>query len=233
MANPMIQRIESRLAELRLSPRAASLKVSSNPDLFRSVLRQDPPNPTRETLDKMASALRVTPEWLLGKEAAPAGTTRPPEFRMAEGLTLPHDIDMPKDVPVWGSAAGSLIDDKFEGFHLFTSQPVDVVRRPPALSGVRDAYGIYVTGDSMDPMHPHGALRFVHPHRPPSPGDSVVVMTRHWDSDPGQGYIKILRRRVEDRLMLEQLNPPARIEIPIKFIVSVHKVLDMNDLFGV
>lgn len=134
---------------------------------------------------------------------------------------------------MWGSAAGSLIEDRFEGFHVFTGQPVDYVRRPPALAGVRDAYAIYVTGDSMDPMHPQGALRLVHPHRPPVPGDSVVVMTRHWDTDPGQGYIKVLRRRQGDRLLLEQINPSARIEIPLKYVVSVHKVLDMNDLFGV
>jgi len=230
----MKQRIEQRLAELHLTPRGASLRVSRNADLIRGVLRADDPNPTRETIDKIAGVLQVTPEWLLGNDPnAPLPLPAAPEFIAAEGVTPVAGQSMPKDVPVWGGAMGSLIDTNFEGFHLFTGQPVDYVRRPPALAGVRDAYSIYVNGDSMDPMHPHGALRFIHPHRPPQPGDTVVVMTKHWDSDPGQGYIKILRRRQGDKLVLEQLNPQARIEIPLQYVVSVHKVLDMNDLFGV
>lgn len=232
MANPMIERIESRLAELNLKPRAASLKVSTNADLIRGVLRAgDNANPTRETLEKIAEALDVTPEWLLGAaDAAPP--SRAPGDYVSAPVRLPSNAEMPKNLQVWGTAQGSLVDG-VEGLSVYTGQPVDMVRRPPALMGVPDAYGIYVTGDSMDPMHPHGALRMVHPGRPPSPGDSVIVVTKHWAEDPGQGYIKILRRRNGDRLVLEQLNPRATIEIPMKYVVSVHKVLDLNDLFGV
>ncbi len=128
---------------------------------------------------------------------------------------------------------GSIIDQNFEGLHVFSGDPVDYARRPPSLARVRDAYAIYVSGDSMDPMHPHGALRVVHPHRPPAPGDSVVVYTKHWDSDPGQGYIKLLKRRQGEMLILQQLNPPSTLQVPMKFVVSVHKVLDTNDLLGV
>ena len=116
---------------------------------------------------------------------------------------------------------------------MFSGEPVDYVRRPPALMNARDAFAFYVSGDSMDPVHPHGALRFAQPYKPVNPGDTVVVLTRHWDDDPGQGYIKILRRRTGEFLILEQLNPHATIQIPIRHVVSVHKVPDLNDLFGV
>lgn len=231
MANPMISRIQERLKELHLSPRAASLRVGQNPDLIRGILRAgDEANPTNETMHKLATALEVPEEWLLGGD----GEAPPPrsEYHHA-AIDLPPRATMSKDVPVWGTAMGSLIDDAFEGFHLFSGQPVDYVRRPPALANVKDAYAIYVAGDSMDPMHPPGALRFVHPMRPASAGDSVIVETRHWEHDPGQGYIKILRRRKGDTLVLEQLNPIATIEIPIRYVVSVHRVMTLNELFGI
>lgn len=230
MPNPLIERIQSRLKELRLSPRAASLLVSTNADLFRGVLRLgDDANPTRETIERIATALQVTPEWLTGDDSRPPlrGETRPAP------VAIPQLHDMPKDIPVWGTAMGSIIDDKFEGVHVFTGEPVDRVRRPPGLASVADAYAIYVAGDSMMPMHNPGELRFVHPHRPPSPGDTVVVLTRHWESDPGQGYIKIYRRRKAESVVLEQLNPSVTIEIPMKYVVSIHRVLNMNELFGV
>ncbi|MBI4921886.1 MAG: XRE family transcriptional regulator [Devosia nanyangense] len=232
MPNPLIERIEKRLAELNLTPRAASLRVSTNADLIRGILRAgDEANPTQETIDKVATVLGVSREWLLGnddKPPPPAG-----DVRFAPDIRLPSWNTMPKDVPVWGTAAGSLIDHNIEGFHLFSGEPIDRVRRPPALANVPDAYAIYVSGDSMYPMHPPGELRFVHPHRPAAAGDTVIVSTRHWETDPGQGYIKLYRRRKGDMIVLEQLNPGATIEIPVKYVVSVHRVLNMNELFGV
>lgn len=177
---------------------------------------------------RIAPVLGVDPSEIIEEQL----TTAAQEFVRAP-LAVPSSGAMPKDLPVWGSAAGSLISDGFEGFHIFSTTAVDYVRRPPALANVMDAYGIYVTGDSMFPMHPHGALRIIHPHRPPAIGDSVIVVTKHWENDPGQGYIKILKRRTAERVFLEQLNPSATIEIPTKYIVSMHKVLDLNDLFGV
>ncbi len=34
-------------------------------------------------------------------------------------------------------------------------------------------------------------------------------------------------------LILEQLNPPATIEIPVKTLVGVHRTLTVNEMFGV
>lgn len=227
MDQRIIAKILARLDELHLSPRAASLKVSTNPDMFRGVIRAGADaNPTSETLLKMQQALEVGPEFFTAEGAPVAGDIQP------GSLPVPSRNDMPRDLPVLGTAAGSLIDTTFEGFHLFTGQPVDWVRRPPGLANVRDAYSFWVTGDSMYPMHSPGELRFAHPGRPPAPGDSVVVQTKNWEHDPGQGYIKIYRRRSGDRIILEQLNPPATIEIPLRYVVSIHHVMTMNELFG-
>ena len=139
---------------------------------------------------------------------------------------------MPLDIEVRGTALGSVVANGVEGFQFEGGAPVDYVRRPPALQHVRDAYAIFVSGDSMDPLHGPGELRFVNPTRPPAPGDSVIVVTRHWAEDPGQAYIKIYRRRKGEALVLEQINPHLRIEIPLRYVVSVHRVLSTAELFG-
>jgi phage repressor protein C with HTH and peptisase S24 domain len=189
-------------------------------------------NAKLENVLRIAGALGLPPEDI-ADEPLPAGAQEMAQEFVPAAIQPPLPDQMPKDVPVLGSAAGSVIADAFESIRIAHGEPVDYVRRPPALASVPDAYAIYVTGDSMYAMHGHGDLRFVHPHRPVRPGDSVVVMTRHWDNDPGQGYIKIFRRRSGDKVVLSQLNPEMTIEIPAKYVVSIHKVLDMNDLFGV
>lgn len=237
MAETLTDRIRERLAATGKSAHGASLEAGGSPSLIPNILNGRSDNPRIDTLRKIAPVLGTTAEYLLKGTAADEPETEPSPSKPGEfqrlDIAVPNTAMWPKDLPVWGSAMGSLINENFEGTHVFTGEPVDYARRPPALQGVRDAYAVYVTGDSMDPMHQHGQIRLVHPHRPPSPGDTVIVYTRHWDSDPGQGYIKILRRRSGDQLILEQLNPRATIMVPMRYVVSVHKVMDMNDLFGV
>ncbi len=104
--------------------------------------------------------------------------------------------------------------------------------RPAALSGSRQLYAIYVSGSSMAPMHGHGELRFVDPARPARPGDTVVVQTRPSSETGGETLLKIFVGRKDDKTVLRQLNPEATVEIPNRHVVSVHRVLTTNELFG-
>lgn len=227
----LIKRIEERLKELRLSSQAASLKVGNNRDLIRNVTRfGEKANPKQETLIDIAKALDWTVEELLRESPAPLSDRAGTEFVIAD-VPVPATRELPKNVPVMGTAMGSLFDEKFEGIEVF-SDPIEYVRRPPSLMTVPDAYAIYVVGDSMYPMHSPGDLRFVHPHKQPRPGSTVIVQTRHWEHDPGQAYIKIFRRRTATSIVLEQFNPSVTIEIPIKYVVSVHYVPDLTELFA-
>lgn len=220
------ERVQQRLTTLGMSAREASLQAGGSEFLVSNILQGKSHNPRSDTLDNLARVLWTTPEWLRGKE----GARCPPRIRLTE-VPAPSR-DLARDVPVRGTALGSLIDDRFEGFDFFGSDPVDYVRRPPGLFSVRDAYAFFVNGDSMYPAHPHGVLRFANPHRPAAIGDTVVVQTKRWESDPGQGYIKVLRKRSASIITLEQFNPPATIEIPVKYVVSVHKVPELNELYG-
>lgn len=221
----MIERIKSRLKELQLTPRAASLKAGGSPDMLRIILSGRTGNPRADTLAKIANVLQVDEQWLLHGGV-------PPEIRSED---QEQSKDTPADttqfVPVMGTAAGSIIADGVDGFDI--AGPVDYVPVPPALMQSRGVYAIYVSGESMSPQHNPGDLRFVHPHRPAQPGCTVIVQTRKWDDDPGQAYIKILEKRSGDRLFLKQINPPATLEIPTAYIRSIHRVMTMNELFGV
>ena len=231
MSKPLKERINARLAELGLTARKASLSVSNNPDLIRTLLREDgTSHPRADTLAKVALALQVPADWLLDGETATASDIpasakhqQRPSTRIAARHPLP-------DVPVMGTAHGSIVSSGVEG--TIIDGPIDYVRRPPALEQAKDIYAIYVSGDSMAPAHNPGDLRFVHPHKACRPGDTVIVQTRAHAGDPGQAYIKRLTKRLPGKILLEQLNPPASLEIPTDFISRMHRVLTTNELFG-
>lgn len=233
-------RIQERLDALGMSARAASLRATGSDNTIRHILNGRSGNPRVDTLAKIAAVLETTPEWLL--QGDPSSSPKPvAEHLRGEvapaAVPYPYPSNLPNDLPVLGTAAGALIHDEdlgkeFEGFHL-EATVIQYVRRPPALQHVKEAYSLFVEGDSMYPMHPPGELRFVHPLRSAAPGDSVIVQTRTWQDDPGQAYIKIYKRRSGGQLHLEQLNPPCTISIPLEFVVSMHRVLTMNELFGI
>jgi phage repressor protein C with HTH and peptisase S24 domain len=194
--------------------------------------------PASKLMIKLASALRVPLQALLERpraELSPAAESGfgPPlpedvtgEVRRAD-VALPTAADMPRDVPVYGTAAGSVVGAfQFDGI-------VDYVRRPPALAGVGVAYALYITGTSMEPEHNPGDLRFIHPGRPPRVGDTVIVQTKNHEADGITAYIKTLVRMNEAKVVLHQRNPVATIELDRRTVVAVHRVLTLNELFGV
>jgi len=238
MVETLHDRLKKRLAELNITPTHASTAAGLNRTYLRKLFERPDSVPSARALARLADVLDVSSDWLLDGIDPPEGSDLPADvanarnkdFRRAD-VVLPVSDDMPKDIEVLGTAAGSKVHLEFEGIEI--EGRVENVRRPPALVGVTNAYAIYVTGDSMYPMHCQGDLRFVHPGRPPQPGDTVVVVTRSWNDDPGQAYIKIYRRRRGGMVVLDQLNPQATLEIPEEYVISIHKVPTMNELFGV
>lgn len=229
--SPLTRRIFARLSALETTATAISLKIGNNKDLLRDILNGRTRNPRTDTLRKIAEALETTVEWLMegdGEPPPPALGNQPlSNVRMA-GMKLPALATLSRDVPVMGTAAGSL-----GGAFQFEGGVVDYVARPPALAGAKNVYAMYVEGPSMVPEHNPGDLRFVHPDRKIHIGDSVVVTAKYTEHGPYESFIKRLVRRSGDKLIVEQINPPATIEFDMQFVASVHKVLTMNDLFGV
>lgn len=105
-----------------------------------------------------------------------------------------------RNLPVHAAAEGG------GGTMVLTSDPVDYVRRPEPLANVRDAYGIIVVGDSMEPAFEPGDMLLVHPHLPPQPGKDVVLYAQR-DGET-RATVKRLRRATPDAWHLIQHNPP-------------------------
>ncbi|MFG1256334.1 helix-turn-helix domain-containing protein [Xanthobacter flavus] len=241
---PKATELPNRIQELRLASgmsledvaEAVGSTSSTVSKLERGRLRL-----TSDWMFRLAPALGVAPSDLLPQAhqevAAERSISLDVPALMPKATIEPADVEIPatsrfsRDLPVLGTAGGAVIR-QVDGFRM-EHEVVDYVRRPPALAKQLNAYAIFVVGESMAPMHNPGDLRFVDPEQRPSIGDSVIVQTKHFDTDPGQGYIKILKRRTPTYIVLQQLNPAATLEIPAQYVVSVHKVLTMNDLFGV
>lgn len=238
MANPLYDRILERMTALGLNEHSAALKANVSIDTIRDLRRNKRQSLRVDTLSKLAVALETTVGVLSGEDQPAASSVEMGETQphlgqpvRAATMVLPTRQQMREDVPVLGTALGSIVHH-VEGFH-FEGGQIDTVRRPPALAGARDLYAVYVAGDSMFPAHPSGELRFVHPHRPCQIGDTVIVTTRDHNDAPAQAYIKVLKKRAATSLFLEQYNPAATIEIPVKYVISMHRVLTMNELFGI
>lgn len=175
----------------------------------------------------------VPPEWLWnGPGFELPAMVAPPEPE--PGDVRPADVPAPvlselrNDVPVMGTAAAAAIG----GFKISTTM-VHVVPRPRGIMSARDIYALFVVGSSMEPAHPAGDLRYINPHRPYKPGDSVVVRTRTHEGADEVAYLGIFVSEDEAGVKLKKLNPPATVTHKREFVTAVHKVMTMNELMGV
>ena len=118
-------------------------------------------------------------------------------------------------LPILGNARGGM-----EGFFLDNGHIQDTTPRPPILAGNRDAFAIYVVGDSMEPRYMQGELAYIDPIKPVRPGDFVLV-----ELSDHQGFIKQLVRRTADVVILRQFNPRRDMEIPKAQILRLYRIV--------
>jgi len=190
--------------------------------------------PRLNTLEDIAGALNVSLEWLLtGNSPNVAGTettrtnSKMSDVKFTNGTLTPRHY-MSREVPVMGTAA---CNSDYGSFKLDTSI-IDYVHRPPALLMTKDLYALYVEGDTMEPRFKAGDLVFVHPHKPVRIGDSVVVQIAKTIDEPIEAMIAVLSKRTSHDVFLQKYNPEKIINFDNANIVSIHKILEMRELFG-
>ena len=86
----------------------------------------------------------------------------------------------------------------------------------------------------MVPWKVEGQLLFINPHRKARIGDYVIIT--YGGQQPGRPpltMVKKLVRRSASFVELEQYNPPKVFKIPADQVVSMFKVLELEDLFSV
>jgi phage repressor protein C with HTH and peptisase S24 domain len=149
-------------------------------------------------------------EWL-GQPVTPETRPSPPSpvpssaRRTAQSLT-PLDLRR-QDLPVWAAVQGGE-----EGAMLITTSPIDWIARPRELE-VRDAFAVFLIGDSMSPRYDHGDQLYVHPHRPPKGGDDCLFI--HEVEAEGQflGLAKTLVRAGADKWRVRQYTPQKEFDL--------------------
>lgn len=159
------------------------------------------------------------------------------------GTTVPEPL-LPRDIPVYGTAMGDQVEYKGPGDYpvaveqttLNNGEVIDYFRRPPALTNNRKIYGLYVAGDSMDPVYESGSPVLVNPSRSPSARDYVVVYLADSSSSDGRTasfLLKRLWRRSPSFLELEQFNPAGTFRVPTDRVQAVHRVISLGEMLGI
>ncbi|WP_319498042.1 S24 family peptidase [uncultured Cohaesibacter sp.] len=142
------------------------------------------------------------------------------------------------EIPVYGTAAGSIIGS----MQLEEGRQVSYVSRPSGLMNSARAYALIVTGASMSPKFEEGDLVFVDPDRKINAGDTIIIQTKDFrreSDEPTRAYIKTFRGIMDNVLYTEQLNPPAKLDFPLRgkkegteLVYSYDRVLTTRELFG-
>lgn len=103
---------------------------------------------------------------------------------------------------------------------MLTDDPIEWMYRPPELIGVKDAFGMYVMGDSMAGASlKHGTIVHVHPHKPARPGDLVVLVKAS-----NEALIKRLVRRTDQKVVLAQTDPEQEITVAAADVKAIYLV---------
>lgn len=220
--------VSERLAELGLKPIPAATAVGLERGYIRDIVAGRKKSVSSDKIPLLAKALQLDASRLSELSAVPAAAAQP-NVRPAD-VPVPSRNDMPRDVPVMGTAAASSIG---KGAFQFEGGIIDYVARPPGLARAREVYALFVENSSMEPaLHP-GDLIFVSPHRPFRVGDHVVIQEPGTHDGDVTAYVKIFERRTAEHIVTRQLNPPAEVKFGHAERLVVHKVLTMNELFGV
>jgi transcriptional regulator with XRE-family HTH domain len=123
------------------------------------------------------------------------------EYQASEPKIITRDKTRPR-LPVIGSTAPGdeeciVIDDVSHG----------EVLAPPQLEDVKGAKAVYVRGRAMEPRYFGGEVIYLHPERPPNPGDFVFITVREPNFRTKVGYIRQYIGEDSDTITVSTLNP--------------------------
>lgn len=214
MLDPQAFIAARKAKKLSQSELAASAKVSQQliASIEKGVTR------TTKFLPRIAAALDVPPGQLDADWASVAPSESAVPAGAGPGATLPASQH---DLPIHASAEGGA------GHIIVTSDAVDWRPRPSLVAHVREAYGLYITGESMVPEFEPGDIALVNPHLPVVP-DTTCIFYGARDEEV-RATIKRLRRKSGDTWYLKQWNPPdgmkAEFTLPRKAWPVCHRVI--------
>ncbi|MDX2103922.1 MAG: helix-turn-helix domain-containing protein [Alphaproteobacteria bacterium] len=166
---------------------------------------------TVDWMVRLAPALGVEPKDLIGAAALTAA--------QAEGAVRTTTRAVPGMLPVRSAARGGGEQEMF-----LLDGAIDHVPMPEHLRNVRDAYAIWVVGDSMVPRFRAGTLLHVNPYKPARRDHGVVVFKTN-----DAVLIKDFLEATPEVLLLRQYNPPLDLTLPRREVRSWHTVVGTEE----
>ena len=151
-------------------------------------------------------------------EREPAGMCE----SLPDSMLTPAFVAMPASayasmIPVRSAARGGGEQEMF-----LEDGPIDYRPCPCFVAHVRDAYAIYVVGESMVPMYRPGQILYVNPHKPLMAGRGVVVTKVN-----KAVLIKELVRETGRALVLREYQPIIR-----EFRVDRDEIFEAHGVVG-
>ncbi|MGD9650295.1 MAG: XRE family transcriptional regulator [Dongiaceae bacterium] len=164
----------------------------------------------------------LLPETAQNTTALPEKSISIPPHLLAEKTDFsPLSKQFSRDLPVLGAAKGGK-----EGFFLSNGDIHEMIERPSSLNGVKNAFAVYVNGESMEPRFFPGEVLYINPNRPLSKNCFVVVELKD-----GQGLVKQYLKEEGAALILKQFNPAQEITIPRNRVKSIYRVIGVQEYF--
>jgi len=180
------------------------------------------------------AALRERFPTFPGFATMPAANGAPFKF---EGASLQSPQG---NLPIYGTALGAArrVDgEAIEQVTLNKAEVVEYVKRPVLLNDKPTAYGLIVSGSSMEPRHMDGETIVIDPNGRLRNGEDVVVYLRpHDDQDDGEAaravLVKRLVRRTSTYIELEQYTPAIIFRVDMEEVVRVDRVMPWSELLS-
>lgn len=186
------QSIRSAVEDKRTTYKDLSKAIEKNDAYVQQFVERGSPRELKERdqriiADLIGSPSSVTPE-------------KPKTVGFKPIIKPGNELVGHRDFPVFAAAKGG------DGHVIVTFEAIEYVKRPAVLEGVRDAYGILLTGESMIPAYWPGDMALVHPHLQPS-RDTDVVLFHLPPANEAEAIIKRLVSFNDRDWHLRQYNP--------------------------
>jgi transcriptional regulator with XRE-family HTH domain len=175
-----------------------------------------------KNMKSLADALSVSVAYLSGEDDEPSNVSAPVS---QSGQRFARKGQ--QQYPVWGT-----VECGEDGaFQITEGMAVAWNQTPPALENIPGLYGVFAEGQSMIPRFFPGELVLVHPRRTIAPNRDVIIQLRpKHDGDTPKALLKRLVRKNSEEIEVEQYNPPKRRVIKMKDVLSIHLVLDRDEM---
>ena len=218
----MTDPVSARLKQLRMARGWSLAKLGETSGQNVSKIELGKARMTLDWVTKFARAFDIEPLELMRAESEQTSQSVTPEVVAA----TPHRLDRPQFsvdprdlIPVRSAGRGG------NGQSMFLEDgPIEWTQRPSVLQTVRDAYAIYMVGDSMSPRYQPGWLLYVHPFKPPMRGRAVAVTLT-----TNEVLVKEWVSQDTTLLALRQLNPQQELKIPLAQVRDIHLVVGSTE----